>query len=114
MTKISLIDIKKNNFYINLWFMKTSILINVLFLFVTLKAQDSYPQNYFSSPLKIKLAIAGTFGELRNNHFHSGIDIKTRQRKNIPIYASAAGYVNRIKISPYGFGKALYINHDNG
>ena len=62
----------------------------------------------------MKIAIAGTFGELRNNHFHSGIDIKTKQKKYIPIYATQDGYVSRIKVSTYGFGKALYINHEQG
>ena len=73
-----------------------------------------YPKDFFSSPINHKIAIAGTFGELRNNHFHSGIDIKTKQRKNIPIYAAQDGYISRIKISTHGFGKALYIKHKYG
>ena len=77
-------------------------------------SQNNYPKNYFSSPVNIKIAIAGTFGELRKNHFHSGIDIKTKQKINIPIYASQSGYISRIKVSPFGFGKALYINHPAG
>ena len=70
--------------------------------------------NDFESPLKIPLILSGTFGELRSNHFHSGIDFKTNQEIGIPIYAPAPGYVSRIKVSPYGFGKAIYINHENG
>ena len=66
------------------------------------------------SPVDIKIAIGGTFGELRTNHFHSAIDIKTKQKKNIPIYASQDGYISRIKVSSYGFGKALYIEHAGG
>ncbi len=77
-------------------------------------SQNDYPKDFFISPVDIKIAIAGTFGELRNNHFHSGIDIKTKQKKNIPIYASQDGYVSRIKVSTYGFGKAIYINHKKG
>ncbi|MFK5983164.1 MAG: M23 family metallopeptidase, partial [Flavobacteriaceae bacterium] len=77
-------------------------------------AQDSIPTNYFSNPLEIPLILAGSFGELRSNHFHSGLDIKTQQREGIPIYAPADGYVSRIKISHYGYGKALYIKHTNG
>ena len=76
--------------------------------------QNNYPQNFFQSPIDIKIAIAGTFGELRHNHFHSGIDIKTRQKENIPIYAAQDGYIARIKVSSRGLGKALYINHPNG
>lgn len=77
-------------------------------------AQKQYPKNYFSPPLKIPIILSGTFGELRSNHFHSGIDIKTQGKQGIPIYAPANGYVSRIKVSQYGFGKALYIEHPNG
>lgn len=76
-------------------------------------AQD-YPQDYFRSPLEIPLYLSGTFGELRSNHFHSGIDIKTKQREGQRVVAAAYGNVVRIKVSPYGFGKALYIRHPNG
>lgn len=85
----------------------------LLFTYVNY-SQNNYPKDFFISPVDIKIAIAGTFGELRNNHFHSGIDIKTKQKKNIPIYASQDGYVSRIKVSTYGFGKAIYINHKKG
>jgi murein DD-endopeptidase MepM/ murein hydrolase activator NlpD len=54
------------------------------------------------------------FGELRNNHWHMGLDIRTQQRENLPVYAAAAGYIARIKIEPNGFGRAIYINHPNG
>ena len=94
--------------------MKKIFLIILLHCCIHTQSQNSYPKDYFSSPINMKIAIAGTFGELRNNHFHSGIDIKTRQKKNIPIYASADGYIARIKVSSFGFGKAIYINHDNG
>ena len=77
-------------------------------------AQSPYPQNYFSSPLDITLVLSGTFAELRSNHFHSGLDIKTQGKEGLKTYASAEGYVSRIKISRYGYGKALYITHPNG
>ncbi|WGH76697.1 M23 family metallopeptidase [Tenacibaculum tangerinum] len=87
----------------------------ILWLFVVCGfAQNQYPRNYFSNPLKIPTVFAGTFGELRSNHFHSGVDIKTQGKENIPIYAPADGYVSRIKVQQYGFGKALYITHPNG
>jgi hypothetical protein len=93
---------------------KKIIFLLVLFLTLITNGQIEYPQNFFTSPIKMKIAIAGTFGELRNNHFHSGIDIKTRQKKNIPICAAQDGYISRIKVSSYGFGKAVYINHKQG
>jgi len=72
------------------------------------------PTNYFKIPLKIPIALSGTFGELRSNHFHSGLDIKTQGREGLNIHAAAKGFVSRIKISPYGYGKAIYIQHPNG
>ena len=77
-------------------------------------AQTPYPQDYFTSPLDITLVLSGTFAELRSNHFHSGLDIKTQGKEGIKTYAAAAGYVSRIKISRYGYGKAVYITHPNG
>ncbi len=75
---------------------------------------NSYPKNYFRSPLDIPLKLSGTFGELRTNHFHSGIDIKTNGEEGAVVYAIADGYISRIKVSPSGFGNALYITHPNG
>ncbi len=73
-----------------------------------------YPQSYFQKPLDIPIVLAGTFGELRSNHFHSGMDIKTKQREGLKVYAAAEGYVSRINIREGGYGKALYITHPNG
>ncbi len=77
-------------------------------------AQNNYPQDYFSNPLEIPLILSGTFAELRSNHFHSGLDIKTQQRVGLKVKAIANGYISRIKISHFGYGKALYITHPNG
>ncbi|NER14177.1 peptidoglycan DD-metalloendopeptidase family protein [Leptobacterium flavescens] len=77
-------------------------------------AQKEYPKDAFRPPLDIPLLLSGTFGELRSNHFHSGIDIKTQQREGLSIFSVGDGYVTRIKVSPWGFGKALYIVHPNG
>ena len=82
--------------------------------FISLNAQDIYPKDYFKNPLDIDLILSGSFGELRSNHFHSGLDIKTQGREGLNIYSSADGYVSRIKLSHYGYGKAIYITHPNG
>ena len=79
-----------------------------------LLAQNKIPVDYFDSPLDIPIILAGNFGELRSNHFHSGLDIKTQQRSGFPIYAPADGYVKRIKVGHFGYGKALYLQHPNG
>lgn len=75
---------------------------------LTISAQD------FVNPLTPPLLLSGSFAELRSNHFHSGIDIKTNNEIGKPVIAIADGYISRIKISPYGFGKVLYISHYNG
>lgn len=92
--------------------MKYSFLI--LFFTQLCFAQAEYPQDYFRNPLDIPLVLAGNFAELRSNHFHSGLDIKTLNREGLNIYAAAQGYVSRIKISHFGYGKALYVTHPNG
>ena len=94
--------------------MKFYLSIIFLLFFFALNAQKKYPKNYFAPPLKIPIILSGTFGELRSNHFHSGIDIKTQGKQGLPIYAAASGYVSRIKVSQYGFGKAIYLKHPNG
>ncbi len=73
-----------------------------------------YPTDYFRSPLDIPLYLSGSFGELRPNHFHSGIDIKTNAKEGYSVYAVADGYVSRIRIQASGFGNAIYITHPNG
>ncbi|WP_035336306.1 M23 family metallopeptidase [Dokdonia sp. PRO95] len=93
-----------------------SILSFTLFVVTTtlLFSQQDIPQDYFVNPLDGQLVLAGSFGELRSNHFHSGLDLKTQRREGLPVYASAAGTVTRIKISHYGYGKAIYVTHPNG
>ncbi|GMQ80962.1 MAG: M23 family metallopeptidase [Rhodothermia bacterium] len=73
-----------------------------------------YPQDYFRSPLGIPLSLAGSFAEMRSNHLHSGLDIKTNGRSGYKIYAAADGWVSRISVSPGGFGNAIYVTHPNG
>jgi hypothetical protein len=73
-----------------------------------------YPRNYFSKPIDPPYLLAGSFAEIRPDHFHSGIDFSTSEVEGKKIYAAAKGYVSRIKISSVGFGKAIYITHPNG
>ena len=77
-------------------------------------AQNPYPKDYFISPLDIPLTMSGNFGEIRPNHLHSGIDLKTEGKEGLPVFAAADGYISRIKVSPFGYGNALYITHPNG
>ncbi|MCX6324952.1 MAG: peptidoglycan DD-metalloendopeptidase family protein [Sphingobacteriales bacterium] len=77
-------------------------------------SETIYPQGYFQWPVGAKVALAANFGELRPNHFHMGLDCKTDQKENVPVYAAAEGYIAKVKIEPFGFGRAIYINHPNG
>ena len=79
----------------------------------TIIAQNTLTER-FVKPMKLKPSVSGSFGELRSNHFHSGLDLTTNRKTGYRIYASDKGFVSRIKVSPYGYGKAIYIDHDGG
>jgi hypothetical protein len=81
--------------------------------FTTICAQATNPTG-FRAPLEIPLYLTGNFAELRKNHFHSGLDIKTNEREGLNVLSIDQGYVSRIKISPTGYGYSLYINHPGG
>ena len=68
----------------------------------------------FISPVRIPLSLSSNFGEIRTDHYHSGLDIRTQGVTGKEIVAAARGYVYRISVSPGGFGKALYVRHPNG
>lgn len=93
-----------------------SKIVILIFSIQTCFAQYEELRDYFIFPLKPgnKASLSGSFGELRGNHFHSGIDIRTYGKVNLPILAAAGGYVSRINISQTGYGKAIYIQHPNG
>ena len=89
---------------------KFILFIGIFLTPVVQKAQTFEPQ----PPLDIPLVLSGTFAELRDNHFHGGIDIKTEGRSGMKVYSAEDGYVSRISVSPYGYGNALYIRHPQG
>lgn len=103
--------------------MKREISKTYLFCFLSLlfmlplnayafKEKAEYPKDYFRAPVEGEVRLSGTFGELRSNHFHSGIDIKGfRGRK---IVSAAEGYIYRINVRAGGYGNGLYIKHPNG
>ena len=81
---------------------------------VSVSAQNLYPKDYFRPPMDIPMQLSGNFGELRPNHFHAGFDLKTNKVEGQKVYACADGFVSRIKVSIFGYGKAIYITHPNG
>jgi murein DD-endopeptidase MepM/ murein hydrolase activator NlpD len=90
----------------------TFILLFTILSFHAFGQQDELAD--FAAPLDIQLYLSGNFAELRRNHFHTGIDIKTQGVEGQRVLAAEKGKVSRISVSPYGYGLALYIEHPNG
>ena len=91
-----------------------TLVLLILHSFFSSAQVSGYPQNYFRNPLDIPMQLAANFGEIRPNHWHMGLDIRTDHRENLPVYAAADGYIAEIRIEPAGFGQAIFINHPNG
>ncbi|CAI8301627.1 MAG: Uncharacterised protein [Owenweeksia sp. TMED14] len=86
-------------------------LLIILILNFSLCAQSSH---FEIQPLPLVPKLAGSFGELRNHHFHSGVDLRTAGKIGQPVRAVTGGYVKRIVVRPKGFGWALYLAHPAG
>ena len=86
-----------------------------LFCFQSLSLEAQTAKQFdFDDPLKEQLRLSGNFGELRGSHFHAGLDLKTNLTIGKPVYAAADGYVSRLKVAHFGYGKALYLTHEGG
>jgi hypothetical protein len=83
-------------------------------LFVSALNDVDKERSQFIPPMKIPLSLSANFGELRIDHFHSGLDLKTQGVTGKEVLATAQGYIYRISVSPGGFGKALYVRHPSG
>ncbi len=98
-----------------IWRFAGWVLALLLCGFTAAHVWKSYPQHYFRPPVHGAMYLSGTFGELRPNHFHTGIDVKPAGGKTgQAILAAAEGYIERIKVEAAGYGKVLYIRHPNG
>lgn len=91
-----------------------TVLLAILFLCLcaTASADRGYPTDYFRPPVASELRLSGTFGELRANHFHTGIDIKGGM--GVPIVAAAEGFIARVIAQGKGYGNVIYVEHPNG
>ena len=67
----------------------------------------------FHSPIDAPFDLSGTFGEFRSR-FHTGIDFKSRGVQGQKIFSIEDGFVSRIEVNNYGYGKVIYIDHPNG
>lgn len=94
--------------------MRSRFLICFLLISNILCAQEKTDYPVYPNPMLIPINLSATFGELRNNAFHAGLDIKTGGRIGEKVYAVADGYVSRIGVSPWGYGNVIYVTHDDG
>lgn len=85
-----------------------SVLLTILFtiFWSSGRAQVTWPIG--------NVNITGNYGEIRPNHFHAGLDFSTDGLENLPVYAIRTGYISRVKVSPFGYGKVIYITHPDG
>jgi hypothetical protein len=107
----------------NYWSLRLSEIVTLLVISPVLSfAQFSPPEEKFTSEEKYLYpvnpgqpgSLAGTMGELRSTHFHSGIDIRTNNKIGFPVLASKSGYISRVTSTPTGYGNVLYITHPDG
>lgn len=89
-------------------------LLGALFSSAQVFPLADYPRGYFRDPLNIPMSLAANFGELRPNHYHMGLDIRTQKKENLPVLAAADGSIVKVVIEPFGFGQAIYLRHPNG
>lgn len=95
---------------------KVIFYITLFLLSINLFSQESKNTEDYFFPVRPNESnyLSGTMGEIRATHFHAGMDIKTSGRSGLPVYATRDGHVSRIKVTPGGYGHALYILHKNG
>jgi murein DD-endopeptidase MepM/ murein hydrolase activator NlpD len=94
-------------------------ILSIVLFFITIlvNAQDMISaRGYFLYPINPgkPQTLAGTMGELRSNHFHGGIDVRTNGQEGLSVLASADGYVSKIQVSTIGYGNMIFITHPNG
>lgn len=101
---------------------RSTLISNVLIVFllqlVELNAQPADPnpalRNYFRNPMGIPMKLSANFGELRPDHWHMGLDIRTNARENLPVYAAAQGHISHVGVRSNGYGRFIIIKHPNG
>lgn len=94
--------------------MKFKLLTVILLLANACLCQNNVEYPQYPSPVKFQVSLSATFGELRTNAFHAGVDMKTDGTIGKEVYAVSDGYVSRIGVSPFGYGKVVYVTHYDG
>lgn len=78
------------------------------------RGQHPAPEEYIYPICDVEGLYSANFGEMRPGHFHAGIDIKTDGAEGKPLVAVADGYVSRVSLGAYGYGRAVYLTLHNG
>ncbi|MEY3592384.1 MAG: hypothetical protein RLZZ38_1360 [Bacteroidota bacterium] len=89
------------------------LFLSLIFSF-NLLSQYLSVQGDWALPMAAPVELSAGFGDLRPNHFHMGIDVRTGGKINLPIYSCEAGFISRIRVSSVGYGWVLYVQHPNG
>ncbi len=88
-----------------------------LLIFTLIQGFGGFSQNSpgprFGMPMQVPLLVTAGYGEIRPDHFHSGIDFSTFGKPQV-VTSIDEGYVSRIRVSAVGYGNAIYINHPSG
>lgn len=94
----------------------SSLFVFLVFYTISYGQNSSYPKDYYQFPIRPGLSnsMAGGLGDLRTNHFHAGVDIRTQQREGLSVYAAAKGYVYKVAVQRGGYGNVIYLRHPNG
>lgn len=86
-------------------------IVSFILLGCALLLQGQEKKQDMRRPVDIPAVLAGNFGELRPNHFHGGVDFKTQGRTGWDVHSADDGYISRISVSPWGYGRAVYVTH---
>ena len=85
-----------------------------IILFISTCLFNYVTKSQYAWPIDSNLQIVSNYGEIRSNHFHSGIDFSTNREINQKLYAIESGYISRLKVNSGGYGNSIYITHPNG
>ena len=88
---------------------RLSVWIVTLFL-----GMSAWAQEQAIRPLEVPMSFSGTYGELRHDHFHGGLDWRVGGKVGDDIHVIKSGYISRVSVSPWGYGNGIYVTHPDG
>lgn len=67
----------------------------------------------YAWPLDLPRQLTSSFAEYRPGRFHAGIDLRTNGTGR-DVRAADDGHISRVRCSPWGYGKAVYVQLADG